>query len=492
VSEAKVFIGSASESLNLATALQGILERDATVRVWTQGVFQPNRGTLESILAATQEYDFACFIAPPVDTVGTRGEDHAAARDNVLLEYGVFLGRLGPDRVFILAPRGSSLVLPNDLAGVSYLDYKPPDEDNLASAVLASPASTVLEKISKHGPRRRDIQRRYANVLERGAVDRVAGLSDAALYFSRQRFGYKEEITELLLRREVIPGRFFYATEIGAEYWLKMSSHPRYRFRNNSVRLLSSAAAAVAQAVLECMDGPPTLDLISLGSGDGEKDRVLLKSFSDAHPQSLTYYPLDISDTLIVECIRNVHRQAFDYVAGMKTKAIIGDFIDLSVLKSVYEDQPNPNLFSILGNTFGNTDEAGIMTALRDSMYPGDFVLIEINCDVDEVETTKSFLASDETLRYSCLPLSMVGLPVELAKAEVREDDELSVFECAKSSATHYSDLEINGRRVRNCPLAHDHRYPLEAFSSELSELLDVDVLLTKKYGNAALVLARR
>ncbi|MGD0385710.1 MAG: L-histidine N(alpha)-methyltransferase [Solirubrobacteraceae bacterium] len=489
---AKVFIGSPGEAIGLATTLQGLLERDASVRVWNQAVFEPNRSTLQGVLAATDTYDFACFLAPPVDTTVSRGAEQNVTRDNVILEYGLFLGRLGPDRVFLLAPRGASLALPSDLAGVTYLDYKPVDADNPASAVLAPVAQSIQEKIKEVGPQPRQAPRRYAPVLERGSVDRVAGLSDAALYFSRQRFGYKADIRRLLLRREVIPGYFYYATEVGAEYWLRMSSNPRYRFRNNSVRLLSRATAAVVDAVLSDSAGPRAIDLISLGSGDGEKDRVLLKGLSDAHPDSLTYYPLDISDTLIVECVRNVHRQAFDYVAGLKTKAIIGDFIDLGVLKSVYEDQPNPNLFSILGNTFGNTDEAKIMNALRDSMYQGDFVLIEINCDVDEVDESGSFLRSDETLAYSCLPIAMVDLEVDLTKAFVREDDQLSVFQCAKSSATYYADVELDGQRVEELPLAYDHRYVLDEFQVELAESLDVEILLAERYGNAAIVLARK
>jgi hypothetical protein len=491
VSDARVFIGSPAEAIKLANALQTALERDASARVWSQRIFPQNRGTLESLLEAADTYDFACFIAPPHDVVvASRGSEHAVTRDNVILEYGLFLGHLGPDRVFLIRPRDSDLTLPSDLAGVSHLDYKPVDKDNPPAAVLSTAAQVILDAIEEFGPRESAVARRYSPVLERGSVDRVAGVSDAALYFSRKRSGYRGDLRQLVLQREVIPGMYYYATDEGAEFWLEMSSDPRYRFKNNSIRLIRKTASAIAETVL---DRTPrnALDFISLGSGDGDKDQVLLGGFDAADSPSIIYYPLDISDKLLVECIRTVQRQAYDY-AGFKTKAIIGDFIDLRLLRSVYEDRPSPNLFSLLGNTFGNTDEARIMNALRDSMYPGDFVLVEINCDLGDVDAPESILRNELTLRYSCVPISLLGIPVDLKMASVRPEEDLSVFQCAKSTATYYSQVTLDDREVSDVPLAFDHRYRLGDFKDELAEYLDVEVLFAEQYGNAALVLAQK
>lgn len=488
---AKVFIGSATEAKPLAVALQSLLEDVATVRVWSQRLFKPNRGNLETVLNAIDEYDFACFLAPPIDTTTSKGKEHKAVRDNIILEYGLFLGKLGPDRVFLLYPRGTEMTLPSDLTGVSHLEFKPVDDDNPDESVLGPAAKVVEDHIGIHGVRAATVERRYNPVLERGTVDRVGHVSDAALYFSRKRHGYKKDIRQFILQNEVIPSLYYYATEDGAELWLEMSSQPRYRFKSNSIRLLRQNASQISDMVMSHLPGKREVDFISLGSGDGEKDRVLLDGLLHAHAD-LTYYPLDISDTLLVECVRNVQSRALDYAGGLKTKAIIGDFIDLEILRSVYEDRPSPNLFSLLGNTFGNTDEAEIMTALRDSMYPGDFVLVEINCDLGEVEEDGSFLRDKLTLEYSCAPLSMIGHKVDLSKATVREEDDLSVFQCAKSSATYYSEVELDGRTVKDVPLAHDHRYPLDEFTDEFSEALEVDVLLAERYGNAAVVLGKK
>lgn len=408
VPNVRVFIGAPADDNGLAVALQRLLERTAAVHVWNQGTFEPNKGNLENLLEAIDSYDFACFLAPGIDKITKQGAEYIATRDNIIFEYGLFLGRLGPDRVFLIRPRDDDLTLPSDLTGVTHLDYKPLDADNPPNVVLAPAAQVVQEKIAEGGVRVNHTSRRYSPVLEHDMVDSVAGLSDAALYFLRSRYGYKDEIRQLILNGKVIPSLYYYATEEGAEFWLNMLSDQRYRFKNNSIRLLKRVAEQIAEAVIQNAPADHAVDLVSLGSGDGRKDRVLLKGFSKVGPISLTYYPLDISDALLVECVRHIHGQSHDY-ADVRTRAIIADFLNLDVLRSVYEDRGSPNLFSILGNTFGNTDEPGIMLALQESMYEGDFVLIEINTDVDEVGAAKSFLTDDVTLRYSCIPIEMIG-----------------------------------------------------------------------------------
>lgn len=488
MSPPKVFIGSPAETLSLAVILQSHLERCSSAHAYHERVFEINRGPLESVLKAVDEYDFACLLAPPLDALSSREQEQVVTRTNIILEYGLFLGRLGPERVFLLYPRDTPPEFPSDLEGVTHIDYKTVDDDNPAVAVLAPAAQQIEEKIRELGPVRPPVSRRHSPILERGSV--IAGLSDAVLYYQRKRSGYRDELRSILSHRKVVPSMYYYATEAGAELWLEMSSNARYRFKNNSMRLLRKESKRIAKKVLDSVPDK-AVDLISLGSGDGAKDRVLLSGFKQAGSGSIVYYPLDISDKLMVECMKHVHGDTVEFT-GVRTKAIIGDFIDLQLLRSVYEDRDSPNLFSILGNTFGNTDEAKIMTALQDSMYPGDFVLIEINCDVGEIEAPQSFLREDVTLRYACVPVEMIGVDVDLQKTQVREEQQLSVFQCAKSTATYYSEIDIEGKLIENVPLAYDHRYPLDSFTDELQDYLEAEVLLSERYGNAALVLARK
>ena len=109
------------------------------------------------MLDIVNEYDFACFLAPPIDAVTSRGKEHAAVRDNVVLEYGLFLGQLGPNRVFLIHPRDEETTLPSDLEGVNHPDYKSVDKDNSAETVLAPVAKLIEDSFDEFGlPRRED------------------------------------------------------------------------------------------------------------------------------------------------------------------------------------------------------------------------------------------------------------------------------------------------------------------------------------------------
>src|ERR1700752_1196730 len=115
----RVFVGSSKEGLPIAYAIQEELEFDCEMTVWPQDIFDPGRTTLEALQAALLRFDFAVFVLSPDDRLISRGVSSHAPRDNVIFELGLFIGRLGRDRVFFVLPRDSpSVHIPTDLFGV--------------------------------------------------------------------------------------------------------------------------------------------------------------------------------------------------------------------------------------------------------------------------------------------------------------------------------------------------------------------------------------
>lgn len=151
----RVFIASSSEGLGIANKIQELMEYDISAEVWNQGtVFGLGSSTLEALEHAVSNYEFGVFVFTPDDELHTRGEIKPTARDNVVFELGLFIGKLTRWRSFVLHPSKRAISLPTDLAGITTAHYDP-DAPNLAAAL--GPAcqrirEAVNEQIHKRLP----------------------------------------------------------------------------------------------------------------------------------------------------------------------------------------------------------------------------------------------------------------------------------------------------------------------------------------------------
>ena len=152
---AVVFVGSSSEGLPVAKAIQVGLDHLCDVRMWSQGVFGLSQGTLDALVSSTEQADFAILILTPDDVVESRGTTVPAARDNILFELGLFMGAIGPRRTFIVSDRTANVRLPSDLAGITYATYAPPQFRTPGSlrAALGAACVQIEEAMTAEGLR---------------------------------------------------------------------------------------------------------------------------------------------------------------------------------------------------------------------------------------------------------------------------------------------------------------------------------------------------
>lgn len=147
----RLFIISSAEALEIARAIQNAFEYDPiTVTVWTDGVFRASWYPIESLEKQVDQSDFAIAIAQPDDTTKTRGTDVATPRDNVIFELGLFIGRIGRLRSFLLEPRGEEVKLPTDLAGITTVPYKFDSKDT--AGAIAPACNRIRAIIKELGP----------------------------------------------------------------------------------------------------------------------------------------------------------------------------------------------------------------------------------------------------------------------------------------------------------------------------------------------------
>ena len=151
MSKPALFVGSSSEGLDLARAVRALLVEEAEVTLWNEGFFGIGDTFIESLVSALPQFDFAALVLTPDDLTTSREVTVLSARDNVLFELGLFMGRLGRSRTFVLRPRVGQIRMPSDLAGLSAAVYDWPRDDRNPRAAMGPACDSIREMIRSLG-----------------------------------------------------------------------------------------------------------------------------------------------------------------------------------------------------------------------------------------------------------------------------------------------------------------------------------------------------
>ena len=95
------------------------------------------------------------------------------------------------------------------------------------------------------------------------------------------------------LENRFLPENLFYWTHASVQAWLALCSEGPYHVYARSYALLQAKAGEIANGL---PDGD--LEIVSLGTGSGEKDHLLMKALA-AKRRRLSYVPVDASQRLL-------------------------------------------------------------------------------------------------------------------------------------------------------------------------------------------------
>ena len=118
----RIFIGSSSEGLSVAQRVKDYFSEDYDCYLWTDDVFKNNQSFLETLMKSASLFDFGFMIFSGDDILVSREAKFDSPRDNVLFEYGLFLGRVGLDRAYIISEKDAKV--PTDMLGISHVIYE--------------------------------------------------------------------------------------------------------------------------------------------------------------------------------------------------------------------------------------------------------------------------------------------------------------------------------------------------------------------------------
>jgi len=145
-----IFIGSSSESLNIAREIESSFQYDDfNIKLWTNNIFKASEFPIESLNTQVQNSDFAILILGTDDLVISREAEYNAPRDNVIFELGLFMGVLSRHRTFMVQPKDFDVKIPTDLMGINILNYKNDLDIELSSRI--APICNTLRKLIIEG-----------------------------------------------------------------------------------------------------------------------------------------------------------------------------------------------------------------------------------------------------------------------------------------------------------------------------------------------------
>jgi predicted nucleotide-binding protein with TIR-like domain/nucleotide-binding STING sensor domain-containing protein len=133
-----IFIVSSTEALPIAQAVKQHFDQDWDVDIWKENIFKLNRGYLETLLNRASYYDYCIAIFAADDEARIREEPVKVTRDNVIFEFGLFLGRIGPNRTFLIVDEDVKLL--SDWDGIEVAKYR-------GCSDLVSAVRTACERI---------------------------------------------------------------------------------------------------------------------------------------------------------------------------------------------------------------------------------------------------------------------------------------------------------------------------------------------------------
>jgi hypothetical protein len=268
---------------------------------------------------------------------------------------------------------------------------------------------------------------------------------------------------------------------------MKLCRSGSYTYFDHAKAYLGDNAAALAETIGK-VAGSAAIDFVSLGSGDGSKDAIVLQALAAglANGEYLYYYPIDISDILLVEAVRHVANFGPDN-EHFRCKPMLGDFTNLRSLSKVLVHRENTNVFSLLGNALGSYDEDAILKSIAGAMLKGDLVLIEAN--IGEPKDSITMLEDDAANQWDLSTLA--ALDIDQDSCTLKQDEVKNVS-TVPGTRTLVSYAVPNAEPKKKYKLSAMHHYNFAQLKKRVGKQLKVEWVHELPGEGVALLLGQR
>jgi len=440
----KIFVGSSTQNKSSAESIAAKLKASGfqVLCWWDTEVFQGGDVTLDRLIEISDVCDASVFVFGADDMILTDTIDGkkelAAPRDNVVLEYGIFVGKRGRKKtLFVPQPR---VKIPSDLAGVTHLgegDYLNKIVNCLKKELGIAPPSALSNRVALHVSKR---------------------------------------LIEKLFTQSPVPdgwySRALYIGSRGAKYWGAVENDINYSGRHDFIQVYQLIQKLARENNITNFDC-----IISLGPGVGNLDIEVLPVLRGK--QMVQYIPVDINDYLAVQSAEKLDK------ASDKTSVpfcIIADFEEeMDVVADILKEHTSPGrVFMMLGGTFGNLErgEHIFLQGLYDCMEPEDVAILDIFTKRTEYTIDKDPLRSLSQLPTHVKRFLAGGIErrTNLTASKIMRSftDYVEFIPNAGESPIPETTAFAFCYKKTKTPLIYVRRYDFQQFHNALSDRFDV------------------
>lgn len=229
----KVFIGSSGEAKKVLNKVAlWVEEAGHTPQRWTDSErFLPGNYIFDELIDISKSVDAAILIFNEDDVINTAQGTIAQARDNVLIEYGLFAARLGVQKTIIC--RQGSPKIASDLHGIIYCDLS-------KSIAAEEKISNWLNKLTANS----------ISKVETTSLNNVANRETTLYrqYLGKDKSGWKDNVLKALPTTDkatfVWPGGYFPFGKVSKDQWPKPGDEFVVGFRGDEYLLSGTISFA--------------------------------------------------------------------------------------------------------------------------------------------------------------------------------------------------------------------------------------------------------
>ena len=211
------------------------------------------------------------------------------------------------------------------------------------------------------------------------------------------------------LQRRKLPDCFLYVGDSGAQNWLDLEQSADFTVASRLTELLSENVETIAGAL------PEPCDLVSIGVGDGQKERILLESLLPEW--NGCYVPVDVSSELVDAALETVSN------LDVEAKGIVAFFQDLRDLTKYWS---SPACLCLLGNNFCNYHPEELLGTVSSEMRHDDLFLFDAHLRPDTSSSEQAWrrrvenaYGSEKNARFNVWPLIEHGMAPEACRFDI-------------------------------------------------------------------------